>query len=274
MNEVVERSIVKTYKKEIYGRFIKAIKDFKLINDGDKIAVCISGGKDSFLLAKCMQLFQKYGNTKFEMIFICMNPGYNALNLKLIKENSKKLEIDLHIFETDIFNIVDKQKTSPCYLCARMRRGYLYNEALKKGCNKIALGHHFNDVVETIVLNLFYASEYKTMMPKLHSNNFEGLELIRPLYYVREEDVNRFVKSNNLTFLNCACNYVNSSEYKNNSKRNEIKELINELKKKNKAIDYNIFKSTFNVNLKTLIGYYNEDESYIFLDNYKQNKKP
>lgn len=268
MNEVIERSIIKTYRKEIWGRFIKAIKDFKLINEGDKIAVCISGGKDSFLLAKCMQEFKRHGKTNFELVFICMNPGYNDLNLELIKHNAKLMNINLHIFETEIFEIVEKQKVSPCYLCARMRRGYLYNEAKSLGCNKIALGHHFDDVIETVLLNLFYASEFKTMMPKLHSDNFEGLELIRPLYYVREEDIIRFVNSNKLRFLNCACKFTERSEHENNSKRKEIKELISDLKKINPAIDYNVFKSTFDINLKTILGYHDDNNIYSFLDDY------
>lgn len=268
MNEVIERSIIKTYRKEIWGRFIKAIKDFKLINEGDKIAVCISGGKDSFLLAKCMQEFKRHGKTNFELVFICMNPGYNDLNLELIKHNASLMNINLHIFETEIFEIVEKQKVSPCYLCARMRRGYLYNEAKSLGCNKIALGHHFDDVIETVLLNLFYASEFKTMMPKLHSDNFEGLELIRPLYYVREEDIIRFVNSNKLRFLNCACKFTERSEHENNSKRKEIKELISDLKKINPAIDYNILKSTFDINLKTILGYHDDNNIYSFLDDY------
>ena len=268
MNEVIERSIVKTYKKEIWGRFIKAIKGFKLINNGDKIAVCISGGKDSFLLAKCMQEYRKHGVVNFDLVFICMNPGYNEKNLELIKSNAKLMNIDLHIFETDIFEIVEKQKVSPCYLCARMRRGYLYNEAKKLGCNKIALGHHYDDVIETTLLSLLYAAEFKTMLPKLHSDNFEDMELIRPLYYVREDDIKRFVNFNKLQFLNCACKFTEKNEVENNSKKKEIKNLIFELKKKNPSVDYNIFKSVFDVNLSTILGYHNSDKNYNFLDNY------
>ncbi len=267
-NEVIERSIIKTYRKEIWARFVKGVKEFELVNEGDKIAVCISGGKDSFLLAKCMQELKRHGKVNFDIVFICMNPGYNEKNLELIKSNAKLLDIDLHIFETDIFDIVSKEKTSPCYLCARMRRGNLYAEAKRLGCNKIALGHHFDDVVETILLSLLYASEYKTMMPKLHSENFEEMELIRPMYYIREHDILRWVKSNNLTFLNCACKFTEKENYDKKSKRKEIKDLISELKEVNPAVDYNIFKSTFDVNLNTILGYHSGDEEKSFLDKY------
>ena len=267
-NEVIERSIIKTYRKEIWARFVKGVKEFELVSEGDKIAVCISGGKDSFLLAKCMQELKRHGKVNFDIVFICMNPGYNEKNLELIKSNAKLLGIDLHIFETDIFEIVSKEKTSPCYLCARMRRGNLYAEAKKLGCNKIALGHHFDDVVETILLSLLYASEYKTMMPKLHSENFEGMELIRPMYYIREHDILRWVKSNNLTFINCACKFTERDKEEKKSKRREMKELISELKKVNPAVDYNIFKSTFDVNLNTILGYHIDSEEKSFLDKY------
>lgn len=271
-NEVIERSIIKTYRKEIWARFVKGVKEFNLIEDGDKVAVCISGGKDSFLLAKCMQELKRHGKINFEMIFLCMNPGYNEKNLELIKSNAKLMNIELHIFNSDIFEVVDKQIVSPCYLCARMRRGHLYSKAKELGCNKIALGHHFDDVVETILLSMLYASEYKTMMPKLHSDNFEDMELIRPMYYIREYDILRFVKSNNLHFLNCACKFTEKNEYESKSKRKEIKDLICELKKVNPAVDYNIFKSTFNVNLNTILGYHKGEDEYFFLDDY-DNKK-
>lgn len=269
-NKEIEKSIIKTYRKEIWARFVKAVKEFKLVNEGDKVAVCISGGKDSFLLAKCMQELKRHGDVNFDLVFICMNPGYNEKNLELIKSNAKLMDIDLNIFTTDIFSVVENQKVSPCYLCARMRRGALYNQAKKLGCNKIALGHHFDDAVETILLSMFYASEYKTMMPKLHSDNFEGMELIRPLYYVREHDILRFVNGNNLTFINCACKFTGRSEYENNSKRKEIKNLIKELKKVNPNIDYNVFKSTFNVNLNTILGYHDRESKYFFLDDYDE----
>jgi len=267
-NEVIERSIIKTYRKEIWARFVKGIKEFKLIEDGDKIAVCISGGKDSFLLAKCMQEYKRHGNINFDIVFLCMNPGYNEKNLELIKSNAKLLNIDLNIFESNIFDVVSNEIKSPCYLCARMRRGNLYAEAKKLGCNKIALGHHFDDVVETILLSMLYASEYKTMMPKLHSDNFEGMSLIRPMYFIREHDILRWVKSNKLTFLNCACKFTEKSEHENNSKRKEIKELIQKLKEVNPAVDYNIFKSTFDINLNTIIGYHKGEETHSFLDDY------
>ena len=267
-NEVIERSIIKTYRKEIWARFVKGVKEFDLISEGDKVAVCISGGKDSFLLAKCMQELNKHGKINFDLVFICMNPGYADKNLELIKENAKLMNIDLHIFETNIFDIVTEQKTSPCYLCARMRRGYLYSEAQKLGCNKIALGHHFDDVVETILLSMLYASEYKTMMPRLHSDNFENMQLIRPMYFIREYDILRWVNSNNLTFLNCACKFTEQNQYQNTSKRKEIKELIKELKKVNPAVDYNIFKSTFDINLNTVLGYHKGEESHSFLDEF------
>ena len=268
MNSDIQKSIIKKFRKEIWSKFIKAIKDFGLICDGDNIAVCISGGKDSFLLAKCMQEIKKYGKIDFDVKFICMNPGYNEENLNMIKENASKLNIDLNIFESPIFDIVDKQEKSPCYLCARMRRGYLYNKAKELGCNKIALGHHFDDVVETILLSTFYASDYKTMLPILNSTNFEGMKLIRPLYYVKENDIIRWANYNNLKFINCACKFTEkNNEVNKNSKRKEIKELLKELRKVNPNIDNNIMKSTFNVNLNTIIGYTDKNGNYkSFLD--------
>ena len=269
MNSDIEKSIIKKFRKEIWSKFIKAIKDFGLICDGDNIAVCISGGKDSFLLAKCMQEIKKHGKIDFDIKFICMNPGYNEENLNMIKENANKLNIDLNIFESPIFDIVDKQEKSPCYLCARMRRGYLYNKAKELGCNKIALGHHFDDVIETILLSTFYASDYKTMLPILNSTNFEGMKLIRPLYYVKENDIIRWVNYNNLKFINCACKFTEkNNDVNKNSKRKEIKELLKELRKVNPNIDNNIMKSTFNVNLNTIIGYTDTNGNYkSFLDN-------
>ena len=269
MNSDIEKSIIKKFRKEIWSKFIKAIKDFGLICDGDNIAVCISGGKDSFLLAKCMQEIKKHGKIDFDAKFICMNPGYNEENLNMIKENANKLNIDLNIFESPIFDIVDKQEKSPCYLCARMRRGYLYNKAKELGCNKIALGHHFDDVVETILLSTFYASDYKTMLPILNITNFEGMKLIRQLYYVKENDIIRWVNYNNLKFINCACKFTEkNNDVNKNSKRKEIKELLKELRKVNPSIDNNIMKSTFNVNLNTIIGYTDKNGNYkSFLDN-------
>ena len=268
----IERSIIKTYRKEIWSKFVKAVKEYELVNENDKIMVCISGGKDSFLLAKCIQELQRHGKFPFQAHYVVMNPGYNETNLELIKENAKKLNIPIEIFESDIFNIVKDIKESPCYLCARMRRGYLYSKAKELGCNKIALGHHFNDVIETTLLSMFYGSEVKTMMPKLPSDNFEGLELIRPLYFIKEENILSWVKSNDLKFLNCACRFTEDYALnKTDSKREEIKKLIKELKNKNPNIDDNIFTSMTNVNLNCVVGYKKGNEKYNFLDKY--NKK-
>ena len=266
----IERSIITTYRKKIWVPFIKAVNDYKLINENDKIAVCISGGKDSFLLAKCMQEIKKHGKVNFELKFIVMNPGYNKRNLELIKENANKLEIPIHIFDSNIFDTVDEiSKESPCYLCARMRRGNLYSEAKKLGCNKIALGHHFDDVIETILLSIIYGGEMKTMMPKLHSTNFKGLELIRPLYYVKEQFIINWSKNAELNFLNCACKFTEKSEIENNSKRKKIKQLINHFRKINPYIETNIFKSSKNVNIDALIELKKSDGSRInFLDRY------
>ena len=252
----IERSIIKKYRKEIWSKFVKAIKEYELIQDNDKIMVCISGGKDSFLLAKCMQELHRHGKQNFELEFVSMDPGYNKINRKLIEDNANKLNIPIRIFESDIFDVANTiASESPCYMCARMRRGYLYSKAKELGCNKIALGHHFNDVIETTLLSMFYGSEVKTMMPKLHSDNFEGLELIRPMYLIKEEDIIAWSKSNELTFLNCACKFTEKvSSLEMESKRKEIKNLIKELKKVNPNIDNNIFKSLDNVNLNCVIG--------------------
>ena len=261
-----EKSIIKKYRKEIFSKFIRAVYDYKLIEDGDVIAVCISGGKDSFLLAKVLQEFQRHGRIKFDLKFISMNPGYNDINLQMIKENAKKLNIDIDIFETNIFDVVKKHASDePCYLCAKMRRGYLYNKAYELGCNKIALGHHFDDVIETIMLNVLYSGTYKTMLPKLKSDNFEGVELIRPLYNVFEKDVKAWVRYNELEFINCGCPIAYS---KNDSKRKEIKELIEELEKGNKYIKKNIFASAKNVNLDNIIGYKKGDVKTNYIDEY------
>ncbi len=266
----VERSIIKKYRKELFRPFVKAIDKYKMINENDKIAVCISGGKDSFLMAKLFQEIMRHGKIKFECEFICMDPGYNKKNRKMIEENAKKLDIPIKIFSSDIFEVTDKiSKADPCYLCARMRRGYLYNKAKELGCNKIALGHHFDDVIETILLNIFYGCEIKTMMPKLHSTNFDGLELIRPLYLVKEDNIISWKKFNNLNFLNCACRFTEEySKNERDSKRYEMKELIQELKKKNKNVDINIFTSLENVNLDTVIRYKKGGKEYNFLDEY------
>ncbi len=256
----IEKSIIKTYRKTIWNKFIDAVKEFDLIKDNDVIAVCISGGKDSFLLAKCLEEIKKHGKINFELKYICMNPGYSKKDLDIIIINAKLLNIDLTVFDTDVFKVANKlNKENPCYLCARMRRGHLYNKAKEIGCNKIALGHHFDDVIETILLSMFYNGEFKTMMPKLNSTNYEGMELIRPLYYVKEKDIINWCNFNNLTFINCACSFTKKNNHENiNSKRKEIKELINTLRKQNENIDINILNSTKNVNLKTIINYINK----------------
>ena len=268
----VERSIIKKYRKDIWSKFVKAVSEFKLINENDKIMVCISGGKDSFLLAKCMEELQKHGKFHFDVRYVCMNPGYNEKNRDLILENAKKLNIDLEMFDSDIFDIVSNVDRSPCYLCARMRRGILYKKAQDLGCNKIALGHHMDDAIETTLLSMFYASEVKTMMPKLHSDNFPGMELIRPMYFINEDDIITWAKSNNLVFLNCACRFTerNYIEMDNSSKRKEIKELIKNLKKTNPNIDYNIYKALDNVNLDCVLGTKKNGIYESFLDHYDE----
>ena len=266
----IERSIIKKYRKDIWCKFTKAMRDYKLIEENDKIMVCISGGKDSFLMAKCFQEIKKHGKINFEDHYVVMNPGYTDKHLELIKENAKLLNIPIEIFNSDIFLSVEVMHAkSPCYMCARMRRGHLYNKAQELGCNKIALGHHFDDVIETNLLSMLYGAEIKTMMPKLHSENFKGLELIRPMYLIKEQDIVSWVKYNNLTFLNCACKMTLESKLdESKSKRKEIKKLINNLRKINPYIDYNIFKSMENINLNQILGYKNEDKKYFFLDDY------
>ena len=267
----IERSIIKKYRKDIWSRFIKAIQEYNLIEENDNIMVCISGGKDSFLLAKCIQEIKRHGKIHFNDHYVVMNPGYNKKNLDLIKKNAKILNVPIEIFESDIFSTVESiDFKSPCYMCARMRRGYLYNKAKELGCNKIALGHHMDDVIETTLLSMFYSSEVKTMMPKLHSDNFEGLELIRPLYLVHEKAIISWAKSNNLTFINCACKFVeDSTKDENLSKRKEMKALINEMKKTNKNVDYNIYKALDNINLNCVLGTKKNGEYKSFLDEYK-----
>lgn len=269
----VEKSIIKRFRKEIWSKFIRAIKNYELISEGDKLMVCISGGKDSFLLAKCIQELKRHSQVNFEAFYVVMNPGYNEKNKELIEENAKLLNIDIEVFESDIFDIVTKVDKSPCYLCARMRRGCLYNKAQELGCNKIVLGHHFDDVIETIMLNIIYGSEIKTMLPKLKSQNFKGLELIRPLYLIKEDDIMSWVKYNDLKFLNCACKFTEEYDKKETeSKRYEIKELIKELKKKNKNADINIFTSVNNINLEAILGYKKNGEYHSFLEEYEKDK--
>ena len=265
----IENRLITGYRKKIWSKFVKAVKEFQMIQEGDKIAVCMSGGKDSFLLAKCMQELQKHGDVSFELVFMVMDPGYKKENRLLIEENAKLLNIPIYIFKSNIFEVVTDIKDSPCYLCARMRRGCLYSEAKKLGCNKIALGHHFDDVIETILMSMLYGGEVKTMMPKLHSTNYEGMELIRPLYYVKEESIVAWRNYHELKFLNCACQFTEMTENKEaESKRREMKELISVLREKNPYVDNNILKSVYNINLNTVIGYHKEEECYCFLDDY------
>ncbi len=271
----IERNLIKKFRKDIWSKFIKAVNDFNLISDNDKIMVCISGGKDSFLLAKCIQELQRHGKIHFEARYVVMDPGYNAFNLEYIKDNAKLLGVPIEIFNSDIFDVVASvESKSPCYLCAKMRRGHLYNHAKEIGCNKIALGHHFDDVIETTLLSMFYGSEFKTMMPKLHSDNYEGLELIRPLYFVREESIIKFRDYHELKFINCACRFTEGCSLINDgtSKRREMKELIKDLRKLNPDIDYNIYKSTTNVNLDCVLGYKDENGKHSFLEWYDDKK--
>ncbi|MCH5167640.1 MAG: tRNA 2-thiocytidine biosynthesis protein TtcA [Erysipelotrichales bacterium] len=271
----IEKSIIKKYRKEIWAKFVKTVKEYELIKENDNIMVCISGGKDSFLLAKCIQELKRHGKIHFDAHYVVMDPGYKEINRNMIVENAKLLNIPIEIFESDIFSVVDSVASkSPCYLCARMRRGYLYSKAQELGCNKIALGHHFDDVIETTLLSMFYGSEIKTMMPKLHSENFPGLELIRPMYLVKEEAVLAWKKSNDLTFINCACRFTEKIALDDDgtSKRKEMKELIKNLKKVNREIDNNIFKALDNVNLNCVLGTKQDGNYTSFLSDY-DNKK-
>ena len=274
MNEEVikniEKSIIKKYRKEIWRPFTRAINEYELIKDNDKIAVCISGGKDSFLMAKCFQEIKKHGKMNFDLEFIVMNPGYNEENVNKIKENALVLGIPIKIFETDIFSVsTHLNEKNQCYLCARMRRGHLYNCAKELGCNKIALGHHFDDVIETILLSMFYSGQINTMMPKLHSDNFEGMELIRPLYLIKEKDIISWARYNSLEFLNCACKFTEKTSVDASvSMRLKMKKLVEELTKDNKYVEKNIFKSVENVNLNQIIGYHKDDVTWNFLDDY------
>lgn len=270
----IERSIIKKYRKEIWSRFIKAVQEYELIEENDNIMVCISGGKDSFLLAKCIQELILHGKVKFNAHYVVMDPGYNDYNRDFIIDNAKTLNVPIEMFNSDIFDVVATvDSKNPCYLCAKMRRGCLYNKARELGCNKIALGHHFDDVIETTLLSMFYGSEIKTMMPKLHSENFPGIELIRPLYLVKESDIISWRNSNELTFINCACRFTEGCSLINDgtSKRKEIKELIKNLRKVNKDIDHNIFKSMDNVNLNCILGCKKNGEYKSFLEEYDKD---
>ena len=275
----IERSIIKKYRKPIWSKVIKALKDFEMIEEGDNICVCVSGGKDSMLLAKCLQELQRHGQVNFGLKFMLMDPGYDAINLNVVIENANKLGIPLERFESGIFEVVSKIEEGPCYLCARMRRGYLYSGAKSLGCNKIALGHHNDDVLETIMLNLCYGSEVKTMMPKLHSQNFDDMELIRPMYYVSEEDIISWKNYNNLTFINCACPLNDACDIDmslNQSdkigKRKEMKNLLRSINELNPEIKKNIFKSLSNVNMDTVVGYRTGGERISFMDKYKRGQ--
>lgn len=270
----IERSIIKKYRKPIWVNFIAAIQEYNLICEGDKIAVCISGGKDSMLLALCMRHLQKYSPVNFSLEYLVMDPGYNRENRLKIEQNAALMKLDVKIFDSDIFAVTERCGGSPCYLCARMRRGWLYNKAKELGCNKIALGHHFNDVIETALMSMMYSSEIKTMPPKLHSTNFEGMELIRPLYKVKEGDIIAWSRYNGLEFLQCACRMTEAdSELAKSSKRRETKELIAEIKKINPLADDNIFRSLHNVNLATLPGYRDADSGKLYTFNEIYNKK-
>lgn len=268
----IERSIVKKFRKEIWRKFTKAINEYELIQDGDKIAVCISGGKDSMLMAKLFQELKRHGQQNFEVVYLVMNPGYNPFNYQVILDNAQFLNVPITVFESEIFDIVASEEQSPCYLCARMRRGYLYSKAKELGCNKIALGHHFDDVIETILMGMLYGAQIQTMMPKLHSTNFEGMELIRPLYLVREEDIIRWRDYNHLQFIQCACRFTESCAScggtEKGSKRAEIKALIKELSAKSPYIEKNIFRSVENVNLNTIVAYKQNGQKHSFLEDY------
>ena len=267
-----ERSIIKKFKKTVWRPFTKAINAYEMIQDGDKIAVCISGGKDSMLMAKLFQELERHGKKNFEVVFLVMNPGYNEVNYQIILNNAKMLNIPITVFRTEIFDTVVDITDSPCYLCARMRRGYLYSKARELGCNKIALGHHFDDVIETIVMGMLYGAQVQTMMPKLHSTNFEGMELIRPLYLVREDSIKAWRDYNNLHFIQCACKFTDTcttcNNEENQSKRVEIKELIKTLKQVNPHVESNIFRSVENVNIDTVIAYKQNGVKHNFLDEY------
>ena len=271
----VEQSIRKKFKKKIWSKFTKAINEYELVKEGDCIAVCISGGKDSMLMAKLFQELKLHNKFDFQVKFLVMDPGYSPANRQVIEENARRLNIPITIYESDIFESVFNVEKSPCYLCARMRRGHLYSFAKEMGCNKIALGHHYDDVIETILMGMLYGAQVQTMMPKLHSTNFEGMELIRPLYLIREDDIKRWRDYNDLRFIQCACHFTDTCTTcdpngRTVSKRMEIKNLIRDLKKINPFIESNIFKSVENVNLDTVVCYKKDGERHWFLDDYDE----
>lgn len=272
----IERSLIKKFRKSIWRKFTQAIQEYDLIQAGDKIAVCISGGKDSMLMAKLMQELQRHGKYPFELVFLVMNPGYNADNWKIIQDNAKVLGIPLTVFESEIFDIVAGVDRNPCYLCARMRRGNLYAEAKALGCNKIALGHHFDDVIETILMGMLYSGKIETMMPKLHSKNFEGMELIRPMYKIKEEDIKAWRDYHKLHFIQCACRFTEHCATcggEQGSKREEMKELMKQFRATSDVIESNIFRSVHNINLRTVIGYHKDEKAYCFLDDYDEREE-
>lgn len=268
---LVERSINKKFRKGIWNKFIEGVRNYELIKPNDKIAVCMSGGKDSMLLAKLMQELKRHSDIPFELEFVVMDPGYSPKNREKIISNAELLRVPIRIYDTNIFASVEHIEKSPCYICARMRRGYLYRFARELGCNKIALGHHYNDVIETVLMGLLYGGQYQTMMPKLHSTNFPGMELIRPMYCVGEDDIIAWRNYNELEFLQCACRFTEKIADENavmESKRQEMKRLINSMKKEYPQVEANIFKSTHNVNLNTIIGYSKDGKHTNFLDEY------
>ena len=276
LRERVEQSIRKKFRVSLMSKFIKALKTYQLVNEGDRVAVCISGGKDSMLMAKLFQELKRYSEVNFEVKYLVMDPGYNADNRRIIEDNARALGIPVTIFETDIFESVYNVEKSPCYLCARMRRGYLYRFAQELGCNKVALGHHYDDVIETILMGMLHGAQIQSMMPKLHSTNFPGMELIRPLYLIREDDIKAWRDYNGLHFIQCACKFTDTcttcNDGQNHSKRQETKELIRELKKSNPDVEKCIFKSVENVNLDTLIAYKQHGVRHHFLDSYDKDE--
>lgn len=272
----IEQSIRKRFRKTIWCRFTRAVREYELVKEGDKIAVCISGGKDSMLMAKLFQELKRHNKFNFEVVFLVMDPGYSPANSQIIEANAKRMNIPITIFESDIFDAVFNIEKSPCYLCARMRRGHLYSKAKELGCNKIALGHHYDDVIETILMGMLYGAQMQTMMPKLHSTNFEGMELIRPLYLIREDDIKKWRDSNDLHFIQCACKFTDTCSTcgsENTSKRVEVKNLIRQLKETNPFVESNIFKSVENVNLSTVIAYKKDGVKHHFLDDYDRIEK-
>lgn len=272
----IEQSIRKKFRKTIWCRFTRAVREYELVKEGDKIAVCISGGKDSMLMAKLFQELKRHNKFNFEVVFLVMDPGYSPANRQIIEANAKRMNIPITIFESDIFDAVFNIEKSPCYLCARMRRGHLYSKAKELGCNKIALGHHYDDVIETILMGMLYGAQMQTMMPKLHSTNFEGMELIRPLYLIREDDIKKWRDSNDLHFIQCACKFTDTCSTcgsENTSKRVEVKNLIRQLKETNPFVESNIFKSVENVNLSTVIAYKKDGVKHHFLDDYDRVEK-